>query len=81
VESVSSRLFTRSIRIVDGHWTLVHTRIDRGVEWIWYLDRRGTAREVKRAFTNLTKLDDFLDQGAGTLRVSHAGLGRVGWCD
>jgi hypothetical protein len=45
--------------------TLVHTRIDRGVEWIWYLDRRGTARQVKRAFTNLTKPDDFLDQAAG----------------
>jgi hypothetical protein len=44
---------------------MVHTRIDRGVEWIWYLDRQGTARQVKRAFTNLTKPDDFLQQAAG----------------
>jgi hypothetical protein len=39
---------------------MLHTRLDRGVEWIWFLDRRGTARQVKRAFTNLTKPDDFL---------------------
>src|SRR6516165_9838886 len=45
--------------------TMLHTRLDRGVEWIWFLDRRGTARQVKRAFTNLTKPDDFLQQAAG----------------
>jgi hypothetical protein len=44
---------------------MLHTRLDRGVEWIWFLDRRGTARQVKRAFTNLTKPDDFLQQAAG----------------
>jgi hypothetical protein len=45
--------------------TRVHTRLDRGLEWIWYLDRQGTARQVKRAFTNLSKPDDFLQQAAG----------------
>jgi Family of unknown function (DUF5372) len=43
----------------------VHTRLDRGLEWIWYLDPQGTVRQVKRAFTNMTKPDDFLQQAAG----------------
>ena len=51
---------------------MLHTRLDRGVEWIWFLDRRGTARQVKRAFTNLTKPDDFLQQAAGRC-VFHIG--------
>jgi len=45
--------------------TIVHTRIDRGVEWIWYLDRQGAARQVTRAFTDLAEPDDFLRQAAG----------------
>lgn len=45
--------------------TMVHTRLDRGVEWIWYLDQQGTARQVKRAFTNMIKPDDFLQEAAG----------------
>jgi len=45
---------------------MLHTRIDRGgVEWIWYLDRQGTARQVKRAFTDLAKPDEFLRHAAG----------------
>jgi len=45
--------------------TLVHTRIDCGGEWIWYLDGQGNARQVKRAFTNLSKPDDFLLHAGG----------------
>jgi hypothetical protein len=45
---------------------MLHTRVDRGgVAWIWYLDRRGTARQVKRAFTDLAKPDAFLCHAAG----------------
>lgn len=43
----------------------MHTRIDRGVEWIWYLDRQGAARQVTRAFTDLAEPDVFLRQAAG----------------
>jgi hypothetical protein len=43
----------------------VHTRIDGGVEWIWYLDGQGTARQVKRAFTDIAESDDFLRRAGG----------------
>jgi hypothetical protein len=35
------------------------------VVWIWYLDAQGEARQVKRAFTDLAKPDDFLRHAAG----------------
>jgi hypothetical protein len=35
------------------------------VEWIWYLDAQGEAQQVKRAFTDLAKPDDFLRHAAG----------------
>ena len=35
------------------------------MEWIWYLDAQGEARQVKRAFTDLAKPDDFLRHSAG----------------
>jgi len=44
---------------------IVHTRLDRGVEWVWYLDCQGTARQVMRTFTDLAEPDDFLCQAAG----------------
>jgi hypothetical protein len=34
------------------------------VEWIWYLDAQREARQVKRAFTDLAKPDDFLRHAA-----------------
>jgi hypothetical protein len=44
---------------------IAHTRVDRGVEWIWYLDGGGAARQVMRAFTDLAEPDDFQRQAAG----------------
>ena len=44
---------------------MMHTRVSCGVEWIWYLDAHGEARQVKRAFTDLAKPDDFLRHAAG----------------
>jgi hypothetical protein len=35
------------------------------VEWIWYLDRQGTARQVKRSFTDLAEPDVFVGHAAG----------------
>jgi Family of unknown function (DUF5372) len=44
---------------------MLHTRVDCGVEWLWYLDGQGEARQVKRCFTDLAKPDDFLRHAAG----------------
>jgi Family of unknown function (DUF5372) len=44
---------------------MLHTHVTCGVEWIWYLDVQGEARQVKRAFTDLAKPDDFLRHAAG----------------
>lgn len=44
---------------------IVHRRLDRGVEWVWYLDCQGVARQVTRRFTDLAEPDDFLRQAAG----------------
>jgi hypothetical protein len=44
---------------------MLHTRVMSGVEWIWYLDAQGEARQVKRAFTDFAEPDDFLRHAAG----------------
>jgi len=45
--------------------TKVHARIDRGVEWLWYMDGQGRARQVQRALTNFAQSDAFLHEAAG----------------
>jgi hypothetical protein len=40
-------------------------RVDGGEPWLWYVDRDGTLRRVKRSFTDRAEPDEFRRQAAG----------------
>jgi hypothetical protein len=40
-------------------------RVDGGESWLWYVDRDGTPRRVKRSFTDRAEPDEFRRQAAG----------------
>lgn len=56
---------------------MLHTRLEGGVRWLWYVDREGKSRQVKESFTDRAEPDAFRREAAGRCAFGLGDLVRV----